>query len=755
MWKNSICLALLITINQVWAQQSNNNFKYESAHNLILNTHLSLDWYGDVFFYRWDTGNGTAIYRGDAKKKKSPELIFEEQDVRETLIRSGYEVADDWKIYGFEANEKSTTIRFRFDGKKMDFDWKKRRLREATEDEPNAPRKSQWSVQSSWKKFNADSSAYIFARGHQLYIHRASTGEEIQLSTDGNLHYSFNISGNRPVDSLKSNSTNANWAGRYIVSWREDKRQVEDMSVLINLHQPRPILRTYKFPIPGDTAITKFKVEIWDSETLEKKDVDIVTEEDQRLILPGQLVNGRTYLHAPRLGSHEAFVYFLRRNRQNNRVELCRLDFAAAKVKVLIDEVTDPHINEQLFSVHILPETGDVLFWSERTGYGQFHRYDQDGNRLNRVGPKGDYVVGGIHYLDTASRAVFLEVYGFQKDSNPYYKQYLRCDLDSEYGKLITIEPYHHQIKLSDNKKYFLGQSSAIDQPGRYVLRDTTGRLLMSLGQADPSRLKDAGWRAPEKVEVLAADQHTKLYGLLYKPADFDASAVYPVIASVYPGPQDDFVPRGFTVDDNYHQSLADLGYVVVQVPSRGSSPLRGLRFHSHSYGNMRDYALEDNKLAIETLAKDRPYMDLNRVGIFGHSGGGFMSATALLTYPDFYKVAVAASGNYDPNIYTQWWGETYHGVSPNGKPGYIPTTLELASNLKGKLLLITGDIDVNVHPAQTFRLAEALIKADKYFDMMVLPGKDHGLGDKYYQNLIRNYFLLHLNNNNDQEVQK
>lgn len=752
MWRNSFLIFLLITTCQLFAQQSNvSHFRYESAQKLVLNSHLNLTWYGDVYFYRWNTPVGVEFYRGDAVIREKPQLIFKENDVRLAMREAGYLPQESWSLHGFQADSVSSQISFRFDGKRLLYDWDKKIVQI---EEQHSPRTSGGAIpyrvnHPTWKKFRSDSSAYIYAREHQLYLCDLNKGQVVQLSEDGDMHYSFNVSGNRSVDTIRS-TTNAVWAGKYIVSWREDRRDVADMSVVLNLQEPRPSLRTYKFPMPGDTAIAQFKVEIWNSETLEKKEVKIITEKDQRLILPGQLVNGRTYLYAPRLGEDSNAVYFLRRNRKNDRVELCRLDFATASVSVLIDETTSPHINEQLFAVHILPHTGDILFWSERTGYGQYYRYNEAGNLLNKVGPRGDYVVAGINYLDTAARAIFLEVYGFQKVTNPYYKQYLRADLDTPYGRLLTAEPYHHQMTLSSNKKYALIQNSTAAEPYSYSLLDTSGQWRERLGEADHSRLIAMGWKAPENVQVMAADSHTILYGLLYKPFNLDPSAKYPVIASVYPGPQDDFVPRGFSIDDNYHQSLADLGFIVVQVPSRGSSPLRGLRFHSFSYGNMRDYPLEDNKLTIETLAKDRPYMDLARVGIFGHSGGGLMSATAVLAYPDFYKVAVAASGNYDPNIYTQWWGETYHGLSPDGTPGYIPTAMELAENLKGKLLLITGDVDINVHPAHTFRLADALIKADKYFDMMVLPGKDHGLGDKYYQNLIRNYFLKHLGNNDD-----
>lgn len=267
------------------------------------------------------------------------------------------------------------------------------------------------------------------------------------------------------------------------------------------------------------------------------------------------------------------------------------------------------------------------------------------------------------------------------------------------------------------------------------------GKAHLFARQTD-AELRRHGWQPPKLVSVPAADGKTLLYGVMYVPTNLDKSKKYPVISNPYPGPQDDQIPRRFTLDDNGNQSLAELGFVVVNVQPRGSSPLRGHDFYCYGYGNLRDYPLADDKHTIESLAARYSFIDLDRVGIYGHSGGGFMAAAAILTYPDFYKVAVAASGNHDNNQYIQWWGETFHGLT---KRGGIPTNMELAGNLKGKLMLVTGDVDDNVPWVSTLRLADALIKHGKRFDMMVLPGKDHGVWSPYYQNLIRYYFLENL----------
>ena len=269
----------------------------------------------------------------------------------------------------------------------------------------------------------------------------------------------------------------------------------------------------------------------------------------------------------------------------------------------------------------------------------------------------------------------------------------------------------------------------------------------------DESALRAAGWQPPTLVKVKAADGVTDLYGVMYVPSTLDPARKYPLITNVYPGPQDDQLPLSFVVDDNGNQSLAELGFVVINVSVRGSSPLRGHDFYCYGYGNLRDYPLPDTRHVVQELASRYPFIDLDRVGIYGHSGGAFQTVAAMLTYPDFFKVGVAASGNHDNNIYIQWWGETFHGVTAETDNvdhrtrfhTHIPTNMELADRLQGDLLLITGDMDRNVPPSSTYRMAHALIQAHKRFDFFILPGKDHGVMDDYYLNLIRYYFVEHL----------
>jgi dipeptidyl aminopeptidase/acylaminoacyl peptidase len=285
------------------------------------------------------------------------------------------------------------------------------------------------------------------------------------------------------------------------------------------------------------------------------------------------------------------------------------------------------------------------------------------------------------------------------------------------------------------------------------VLRNAQGEIVAELQTADLSGLEEAGWTMPEPFSVKAADGVTDLYGVMYKPFDFDSTKQYPIVTYVYPGPQTEAVPKSFTTGDD-EAALAQFGFVVVVMGHRGGHPDRSRRYHTYGYGNLRDYALADKKVALERLASRNDFIDIDRVGIYGHSGGGFMTTAALLQYPDFFKVGVASSGNHENDVYNRWWSETHHGVeevvSDSGTVSFeydIDTNSELAGNLKGHLLLTTGTIDNNVHPANTYRMAQALIEAGKRFDLFVFPGQQHGYGDMgdYWFWLRAEYFVEHL----------
>jgi dipeptidyl aminopeptidase/acylaminoacyl peptidase len=317
---------------------------------------------------------------------------------------------------------------------------------------------------------------------------------------------------------------------------------------------------------------------------------------------------------------------------------------------------------------------------------------------------------------------------------------------------MLSDGEFDNRAQMGESGRFIVHSYSRVNTVPVTVLRNAQGGVVMELEEADFSMLFEAGWVMPEPFKVKAADGVTDLYGVMYKPFDFDASKVYPIVEYVYPGPQTEAVSKFFT-DNRYEVALAQFGMIVITVGNRGGHPSRSKWYHNYGYGNLRDYGLADKKAAAEQLAMRHSFIDQDRVGIYGHSGGGFMSTAAMLVYPDFFKVAVSSAGNHTNDIYNRWWSETHHGVKEVVEGDTvsfeyeIATNPQVAKNLKGHLLLATGDVDNNVHPANTIRMAEALIRANKRFDFFLFPGQRHGFGNMsdYWFWLRAEYFVKHL----------
>lgn len=628
-------------------------------------------------------------------------------------------------------------ISFEWAGKRVSYSIRSGKVLSA---KPRTPHNFTFSSGDYWKKWSADSSFFIYAKDHQLHLADAAGNMDATLSSDGELYHSFSSSGARQSEGQDK-------PGYAIGSWisdthsyfilREDTRNVGTMSIINSLKSPRPETSTYKYALAGDKYVPQYDCFIVNADSLTLKPVQIEKWKDQKIILP-RFKNVVTTSDA---------AWVLRVNRELDSLDLCRIDAATGQVSVVISEECKPHYNENLFSFHILSDGKEILWWSEREGKGAWYLYGGDGHLKNKV-TGGDFVAGAINRIDTTGRSIILCGYGYYKDVNPEYDFYFKADLDGRKTVCLTPENGHHSITLSESGKYLSDTYSRMDCAPQTRIYDTNGRERAFVCATDMSGVYATGWKEPILKRLKSADGKTDLWGIVYMPKDIKPGHKYPIISDVYPGPQTDLIPKAFTFDDDGNHSMAQMGCVVINFMHRGCNPWMGREFFNYGYGNLRDYPLEDDKAIIEQLAREYDFIDIDRVGIFGHSGGGFMSATAILTFPDFYKVAVAASGNYDNNIYSMQWGEAYHGVARDSSGTFvsgIPSTQELASRLKGNLLLITGDMDNNVHPASTYRLANALIKAGKRFDMLVIPGADHGLGGAYYDNTIRYYFLKNL----------
>lgn len=713
----------------------------------------------EKFWYSFQREDGTRYYFVDPKTKSHREM-FDREFLAGEISKVTHKPVNKQELpigsISFKEDEK--TMKFMVDTFHFEYNINTKKfvtIDTITKKKPTPPSKKKF----VFGIYSPDSTYVVYAKSHNLYLFRVKDSVETQLTTDGEVNYSYARSDSDT--SSKKALSRAVWfenSERFYVR-RSDRRKIKTLFVVSALSS-RPALEEYKYVMAGDENVQREELYLVD--TLNKKMIQVPVEkwQDQtlRLFIPNE--------------KKVESLYFLRKRRTCDEIDFCRVNPETGEVKVLFNEVSKPYFNNEFFHLSLLNDGKDIIWWSERTGHGHFYHYDGEGNLKNTIS-SGAWTAGKVIKIDTVGRTLYFEGYGQVKGECPYFARVNKAHFDGNgKAEMLTPEQATHEAVFSESGRYFVDNYSRVDLEPRSVLRDNKGKVIMELASADLSRLYATGWRMPEPFTVKAADGTTDLYGYMWKPFDFDSTRTYPIISYVYPGPQTEAIPLKFSILAAYNTALAQVGFVVVTFGHRGGSPLRDKWYHTFGYGNLRDYPLADDKHGIEQLAKRYSFIDISKVGIFGHSGGGFMSTAAICTYPDFYTAAVSSAGNHDNNIYNQWWGETHHGInevksfekktvkdSVTGKDTTmteekvkfqtkIPTNIELAKNLKGYLMLVTGDIDNNVHPANTFRMADALLRAGKNFDLVVLPGQRHGFNgiqQQFYQRKMWFHFAKYL----------
>jgi len=708
----------------------------------------------DIFWYSFKTSAGKNFYYVNAATK-SKQPMFESKymaaEIRKLTHRPYNDL--DLPIKDIKFEKKSTTkFTFVVDSTRFLFDIASQKL---------VLKDTLWKEKKklSWPLYSTDSTWIAYAKNHNLYLMKRKDKDsvEIQLTTDGERYYSY---AQNSEDTTKNKKVRANvdWFknSKKLYVERQDERKVKDLFVIDVLAQPRPKLETYRYSMPAEQFVPQSELSIFDVATRKRTDVDVKKWKDQTInVVWSSQKDARKLI-------------LIRKDRPLKKLDVCLVDAETGALSVLFTEETWPYFNNEYSRLSVLNEGNDIIWWSERNGWGQLYLYDGKGNLKNQI-TDGYFVTGRVERIDTLGRMIYFEAFGRENNVHPYYSMKYKASIDKGGVALITKEGANHSFSMSKSNKYFVDTYSTVDRIPEAVLRDNTGNILLKLETADISQLLKTGWKMPETIVVKAKDGVTDLYGVMYKPFNFDSTKKYPVISYVYPGPQTESVQYSFTVSGGKNVALAQLGFIVVNFGHRGGSPMRNNYYHTFGYNDLRDYPLADDKYGIEQLADKYKFIDINRVGIYGHSGGGFMSTAAILSYPDFYKVAVSSSGNHDNNIYNQWWGETHNGVKEvekkTAKKGEVKDSLnkkkeveisfkgtveknqDMAKNLKGYLLLVTGDIDNNVHPGNTLRVVDALIKANKRFDFMMLPGQRHAYGNDvpYFDRLMWYYFAEHL----------
>ena len=576
-----------------------------------------------------------------------------------------------------------------------------------------------------------------------------STVIEHQLTTDGVKDYGygggFTAASNDDEKKIKEEKKKRRGA---FISWsrdskkfamvRTDSRKVKDLWVINVLKEPRPELETYKYEMPGEKESPQDELWVFDLGTKKGKKFPVGQFKDQSLsIHRANLTNKERledYVPSTWLSETSDKLFFIRKSRDLYRTDVCSLNTETGEIKVLVEERMNTYIETR--RPFILNNGKELIHWSERDGWGHYYLYDDNGNLKNQI-TTGPWHCGEIVKLDEKNRVLYFIANGRESGENPYYEHLYRINLDGTGLQLLNPGNFTHDMDMSDSFKYFVDNFSRVNTIPKTELRDNTGKLVMDLATADLRNLFQAGYKFPEPFKAKAADGITDIYGVMYKPYNFDSTKLYPLIEYVYPGPQTEAVNAAFSSRMDRTDRLAQVGFIVITLGNRGGNPNRSKWYHNYGYGDLRDYGLADKKYVAEELADRYKFIDITKVGITGHSGGGFMSTAALCQYPDFFKVAVSASGNHENNIYNRWWSETHNGVketvSDSGETQFvydIEKNSQLAKNLKGKLLLMTGDIDNNVHAGNTIRMANALIKANKRFDFFLMPGQRHGYGE-------------------------
>ena len=589
-----------------------------------------------------------------------------------------------------------------------------------------------------------------------------------QLTKDGSEHFGYGIPYSiLNTDTLCNGKRRGVWGywspdSKHFVTVVTDERKVKDLWVINSTASPRPTLETYRYQMPGEMDAPEDHLYIFDMTTNIRKEIRTAAWKNQTLMLENRpyQMKERDAEFIPDVWQGDNNRFFLTRSsRDLHRIDVCTYTIGQDSIVPIVKERMNTY--QETRPIQVFNGGKEFIQWSERDGWAHLYLYDDQGNLKNRI-TKGPWHVERVVKVDPATRTIYFTANGREANENPYYEHLYKVNADGSGLKRLTEGEYFHETDMDDDARFIVDNYSRVNTVPNAVLIDRNGNKVMDLQESDFSQLFAAGYQFPELFTVKAADGVTDLYGVMYKPYNFDSTKVYPIVDYVYPGPQVEAVYYPFTRMSVRTDRLAQAGFIVISVGQRGGHPSRSKWYHNYGYGNMRDYPLADHKAAVEQLAARYKYIDIDRVGIHGHSGGGFMSTAAILQYPDFYKAAVSCAGNHDNRIYNRWWSETHHGVkeeiTEKGDTTFvykIATNPEIAKQLKGHLMLVHGDIDNNVHPANTIRVVDALIRANKRFEMLILPGQRHGFGDmdEYFYWRMVDFFSRWLNGKAEDSV--
>ncbi|MDT8418311.1 MAG: DPP IV N-terminal domain-containing protein [Lutibacter sp.] len=786
-------------------------FSPDNLAKLVHSTNVEPHWLknGNRFWYQYKTTSGSNYYLVDADQKSKTKLFDNEKMAKwlTEITKDPYD-AQHLPKFDFKFVKNETAIRFRITSSEeveaVEKDEKLDKKKDVVENDSTSVKKDKKKKPKMekkvyhleyklgdnkltiidnkkedeklkrWPNIAPDSSIVLFSKNFNLYWmdkenflkavknEKDSTIVENKWTTDGVENYSYGGESrgenNETIEEKKDERKGiwGTWShdSKNFIFQKSDDRKLKDLWVINSVAKKRPTLETYKYHMPGEDEFSKEELLIFNipSKSVTKVKLDTVKQQSLSVYrAPQKKSNADDEFKPSILLSKKGKIYFNTISRDRKKLDICVADIATGEVTVLIEERFNSYIESK--PLVLFNDEQEILHWSERDGWAHYYLYDVNGKLKQQV-TKGSFHVDDFENINEKERVIYFTANGVDTNQDPYFSNLYRINLNGSGLKNINPGEFNTAVSMGDSNAYFVSNYSRVNTVPKSELRTNAGSVIMPLEEADLSQLFGTGYKFPEPFKMKADDGITDLYGVMYKPYDFESTKVYPLVEYVYPGPQTEAVDKSFSIRMNRTDRIAQIGFVVITLGNRGGHPDRSKWYHNYGYGNLRDYGLADKKYVAEQMADKYDFIDIEKVGIFGHSGGGFMSTAAMLVYPDFFKAAVSSAGNHDNSMYNSWWSETHHGVKEesdaDGKISYkydIDKNQSLASNLKGNLLLVTGDVDNNVHPGATIRMADALIKANKRFDYMVMPGQRHGFGDmtEYFFWLTADYFSKHL----------
>ena len=784
---------VLVAAPAILAAQSAQHVDYHKADLIrtsgafVLNTGVAPTFFQDStrFYYRSTAANGAStVYVVDpAKRTKTP--LFDNVRMASAMSLAGDTIIDAMRIPAFRLTEDERSVRMTIGKRRFECAHATYACSVTDTAKVEKPDTPVWAVLSPDKKWEA------FAHNNNIYFRHAGIRDKkpdssaareagagrggsdsswgrggrgaapaarvdsltlpdssTQLTFDGIAEYAYGLEtpGTLATERPTRRRPQLIWSpdSKKIAVSRIDERGVRRYP-LYSSTQTKPRYVLYPYAAPGDSTLVRYDTYVLDVDAKSSTKV-----EDEK---PPTIVHGMSGLAAIRWAKSSDKLYLLDALRGAKRVTMLVADFKTGKATPIAKDSAATFVE----LVHgggagnweIATKGDDIFFPSQKDGWLHIYRYDATGKLKNQV-ESGPYAVERIWHVADSLKRLYFTAWG-KEPGVPYYAHLYSINFDGTATKLLTPEDGNHRITFIPTGGYFIDTYSRVDAPPVTTLRSSSdGSIVMALEKADTDLLKSIGWTPADVFTVKARDNVTTLYGMIYKPSNFDPRKKYPIISHIYPGPQVGSVADwGFsTGGSGQARSLAELGFIVIQLDHMGT-PKRSKAFHDFYYGNMGDNGIPDHIAAIRQLAAKYEWIDINKVGVYGHSGGGFASTDAILRYPEFFKVAVSGAGNHDNRTYGFFWGEKYQGLLKPGTGG-APDNFEasanytLARNLKGKLLLMHGDMDNNVHPSNTLRVVDALIKANKDFDMIIFPDAPHGL-PTYSVRKIWDYFVRNL----------